>query len=112
MVVRDYSKLPPAIDHCQQAQMVVWRACGTRDARERVFVENVVAKQKRIGLVSAKHSGAGGADSRGKVGGSASYHELEQFGHRVGVLPNLLLGGGVQDCQAGIDVPFVAVVAH
>lgn len=36
-------------------------------------------------------------------------HQFEKFGHGLGVLPDLLLGGRVQDGETGVDVPFVRV---
>ena len=36
-------------------------------------------------------------------------HQLEQFCHRLGILPDLSFGRGIENSETGIDVPFVGV---
>lgn len=62
-----------------------------------------------LGLGAAKYRGAGLLDTSAEALSITNQHQLVELRHRFGVLPNLLLGGWIQDGEASVDMPFVGV---
>lgn len=115
MVVWHDAALVPAVDHGQQRQVRVGLALGARDARQRKLLEQVVAQQQVGAAVvtgAAKDVVAGPLDALSELKALALEHQLEQLGDRGRILADLDLGGRVEDGQAGVHVPLVAVDAQ
>jgi len=113
VVVRLDAQLPPTVHHRQQAQLVILRR-PLRHLAQAELVQHLVLQQQIAvqPLLLLEHGPARRRDPAREAGAIAAQHELEQLGHARGVLADLRAGLGVQDGEAGVDVPLVAVDAQ
>lgn len=120
VVVGDDAQSAPAVDHGKQREMVVGQGRGRRAAvlglAEAELVEHVVAEE-RLALPLGASLGAedlflGGVNAGAELVGAALQHEVEQLGGGLGELGDLLVGFGVEDGEAGVDVPLLGVDAE
>ena len=109
MIIRHNAQLPPTIDHGQQAQMVV-RCPFLRYFPQRKSIEHLVSQQQFVIPTRAlEDRRSGRLDPLLQRFAVSTEHQLEKLRHGLGILPDLLLGGRVQDGETGVDVPFVRV---
>lgn len=115
MVVRHDAQLPPAIHDGQQTEVVVLQL-ALRHLPQAEPVQQVVPQQQllALGLLvrPAKYGFPRCVHAPRQLRPVPREHQLEQLRHGLGVLLDLLAGVGVEDGEAGIDVPFVGVDAQ
>lgn len=110
MIIWDDAQFPPTIDHGQQTQMVVGCPPLLRYFPQRKSIQHLVPQQQfMIPTFSLEDCRSSRLDPFLQRFTMSAEHQLEQLGHGLGVLPDLLLGGRVQDGETGVDVPFVRV---
>lgn len=115
VVVRHDAQFPPTIHDTKQTEVIVLEfPLGHLTQAEPI--KQIISQQQFLPLFllvrAAKHRVPGCVHAGAQLGAVASQHQLEQLRHRLGVLLNLLLSVGVQDRQAGVDVPFVGIDAQ
>ena len=113
VVVGDDAEDGPAVDHGQQGEVAVGarggRVCGVAEGEggeDRGLDEGLLAPALGEDL------GPGGEEAGAEGGEVALEHELVEVGDAAGVLGDLLPGLGVEDGEAGVDVPLLAVDAE
>lgn len=117
VVVGDDAERAPAVDHRQQAEVVVGQG-GVVDAgpAEAELVQDLVFEQRLAGplrvVLFAEDFFFGAENAHAQLVEVAAEHQLVQLGDALGVLVDLLAGLGVEDGEAGVDVPLLAVDAH
>lgn len=79
---------------------------------QRKLIQHFVLEEQVARGLRSKDSGARGVYAGAQFVFLAREHELEELGHAFGVLLDLLLRRGIQDREAGVDVPFVCVDAE
>lgn len=115
VVVGHDAQLGPAVDHGEQREVVV--GAGGRLGREGAQGEGREDGGLEQGPVGpgfgrAKDFIAGGVDAGLEALEVAFQHELVELGDGFGVLGDLVAGFGVEDGEAGVDVPFLGVDAQ
>ena len=113
MVVGHNAEFGPAVDDSEQTEVVVLELLLGHLA-ETELVEQIITQQQLMAVVAhaAKDSLARSVHAAGQLVAVAGEHQLEQVRDRLGVLLDLLLGGRVEDGEAGVDVPLVCVDAQ
>lgn len=118
VVVRHDAELRPAVHHGQQREVVVGAARGRvvvgglaerKRVEDRVLDEGPLVLAPRLG---AKDLVARGKHAPAQAGQVADEHELVEVGDAARVLRDLLARLGVEDGEAGVDMPFLAVDAQ
>lgn len=118
VVVGHDAQLRPAVHHSQQAEVVV---CALRLRLVLLFSEGEALEKIRVqqgavrplgAAVVAKHLFLRGEDASAEGGGVAFEHELVEVRDGAGELGDLLAGLGVEDREAGVDVPLLGVDAQ
>ena len=109
MIIWYDSQFPPAINDCQQAQMVVRRPLF-RHLSKRELIQNLIS-QKQVLVVSARFEYCSTSSLYAvlELLTMTAQHELEQLRYRFGVLPNLGFCGWVEYGKASVDMPLVGV---
>lgn len=116
MVVGHDAQFGPAVDHGEQREVVV--GAGGRFRREGTEGEGCEDGGLEKGAVGPGLGGpeedlvAGGVDAGLEALEVAFQHELVELGDGFGVLGDLVAGFGVEDGEAGVDVPFLRVDAQ
>lgn len=122
VVVGDDAQGAPAVDHGQQAEVVVGQGLvGADGGGPRVqaeLVEDAVVEQGRGAppargvAVGAEDLLAGGEDARAQLVLVAPQHQLVELGDGAGVLGDLLARLRVEDREPRVHVPLLVVDAH
>lgn len=116
MVVGHDAQLGPAVDHGEQREVVV--GAGGRFGRGGAQGEGREDGGLEEGAVGPGLGGseedfvAGGIDAGFEAIEVAFQHELVELGDGLCVLGDLVTGFGVEDGEAGVDVPFLRVDAQ
>lgn len=114
MIVRHDSQLPPTIYNSQQTEVVVLQLL-LRHLAQTKFVQQIIAQQQLLTFFlrmgAAKHRISSRIHPLAQLPFIARQEQLEQLGHGLGVLFNLLLGVWVQDGKTCVHVPLVGVDA-
>lgn len=107
MIVRYDAQFPPAINHSQKTQVVVWCSLFWYLSKGEP-IKNVVS-QEQISLTGlrAEYSCTSSLDAFLKLFSVAPEHQLEELSNGFGILPDLLFGPGIQNRKTGVDMPFV-----
>jgi hypothetical protein len=102
------AEFPPAVDHGEEAEVVIWELFLGQGAKTEL-VEEIVAEKEFLfrGAIFTKDGFACGVDSVAELFTMPGKHEFEELGDGLGVLLDLLLCVGVQDGKAGVHMPFV-----
>jgi hypothetical protein len=117
VVVGDDVHGAPAVDHGEEGEVVIreGRVRGAR-GREAEAVEDVGAEERArrpLGAVlGAEDFLLGGVDAGAQLGPPALEHEGVEVGGGARELGDLLVGFGVEDGEAGVDVPLLGVDAE
>lgn len=113
MVIRHDSEFGPAVDDGKQTEVIVGRRLLARTIRQGEAIEHLVLQQQLLTLGPRLENGlARRLDALFELFATALDHELVEFGHRFGILADLLLRRRVENGQARIHVPFVGVDAQ
>lgn len=75
-------------------------------------IQHIILQQQILIPVAPKHGLGRRIDPVAQLFLMAGQHELEQLSHALGVLADLPLGVGVEDGEACVDMPLVAVDAQ
>ena len=117
MVVRDDAQHTPAVDHSEQAEMIVGQGravVGTTTKAE--LVEHTAAQQRTgrpLGAVlGTEHLLLGGVDAGTQLLAASLEHQVVELRGRPGELVDLLVGFGVEDGEPCVDVPLLRVDAQ
>lgn len=92
------------------------RATAVLGRAEAELVEHVIAEERLArplgAALGAEDLFLGGVDAGAELVGAALQHQVEQLGGGLGELGDLLVGFGVEDGEAGVDVPLLGVDAE
>lgn len=120
MVVRNDAQSTPAVDHGKQREVVVGQGGSRRAAvfrlAEAELVEHIVTEERFTRPLGASFSTEdfflGGVHAGAELVAMTLQHKLEQLGGGLGELSNLLVCFGVEDGEAGVDVPLLGIDAE
>jgi hypothetical protein len=114
VIIRYDSQLPPTIHDSQQTEVVVLQLL-LRHRPQAELIQQVIAQQQLLAFFlrmrAAKHRVSRRIHPLAQLLFIARQEQLEQLGHGLGVLLDLLLGIWVQDGKTCVHVPFVCVYA-